>query len=101
MAHTINRPKPERLCILDPNSVGNDISGGTAAVDLIFERFSKAREEILDAMKSGRRSTLDWALGGNYSEFMWYRREMRKVYEAQHGEVLTSDEESVHQSTSS
>ncbi|MCJ1392191.1 hypothetical protein MMC18_005058 [Xylographa bjoerkii] len=74
-------PKPDRLAIMDPNKPDNDISGGSRNVMLIFARFSRARDEILNAMEnSNRASLLDWMLGGNYNTFLWQRARLRKLY---------------------
>ncbi|MCJ1477192.1 hypothetical protein MMC13_005863 [Lambiella insularis] len=83
----LQRSKPDRLAIIDPNKPDNDISGGSRNVMLIFARFSRAREELLDAMNSpNRASLLDWMLGGNYDTFMWQRAHLRKLYIQKWGE---------------
>ncbi|MCJ1398903.1 hypothetical protein MMC11_002104 [Xylographa trunciseda] len=79
-------PKPDRLAIMDPNKSDNDISGGSRNVMLIFARFSRARDEILNAMgNSNRTSLLDWMLGGNYNTFLWQRARLRKLYSQKRG----------------
>ena len=66
---------------MDPNKIDNDISGGSRNVMLVFARFSRARDEILNAMKSSNRaSLLDWMLGGNYNTFLWQRARLSKLY---------------------
>jgi len=73
--------KSDRLAIIDPNNRDNDISGGSRNVMLIFARFSRAHEEILSAMRSsGRKSLLDWMLGGDYNSFLWQRDRLRTIY---------------------
>ena len=80
--------KADRLAIIDPNKADNDISGGSKNVMLIFSRFSRAREEILQAMRSSNRaSLLDWMLGGNYNNFLWQRNRLRECYDAQRGDL--------------
>ncbi|MCJ1285584.1 hypothetical protein MMC26_004925 [Xylographa opegraphella] len=84
--------KPDRLAIMDPNQKGNDISGGSRNVMLIFARFSRARAEILDAMENtNRASLLDWMLGGNYNTFLWQRARLRNLYGHQQGNLGPED----------
>lgn len=79
--YNYNPNKSDRLAIVDPNNPDNDISGGSKKVALIFARFSRAREEILSAMRSsGRKSLLDWMLGGDYNSFLWQRERLRTIY---------------------
>ena len=55
---------------------------------LIFQRFSRAREEILSAMHSSSgQSLLEWMLGGNYDNFLWQRQRLRKLYQEKYGSV--------------
>lgn len=78
--------KAGRLAIMDPNKPDNDISGGSKNIMVIFDCFAQAHEEILDAMNSpGRRSFLDWPLGGNYGTFVWQRNHLRKLFKDQWG----------------
>ena len=71
---------------MDPNLANNDISGGSREVMLIFDRFARAREEILLAMRShGRISLLDWALGGNYDSFASQRNHLLSLYQEKRG----------------
>lgn len=78
--------KGHRLAIMDPNQPENDISGGSKNIMLIFDCFSQAHEEILDAMNSpGRRSLLDWPLGGNYGTFEWQRNHLRALFKERWG----------------
>ncbi len=78
---TYQAPKADRLAIMDPNQEYNDISGGSRLVMFIFERFSYAHKEILQAMKTpGRISLLDWSLGGNYDSFTYQRNRLRELY---------------------
>ncbi|MCJ1386164.1 hypothetical protein MMC17_009290 [Xylographa soralifera] len=84
--------KPDRLAIMDPNQPGNDISGGSRNVMLIFARFSRARDEILNAMENtNRASLLDWMLGGNYNTFLWQRARLRKLYSHKRGNLGPED----------
>ncbi|KAI4125192.1 MAG: hypothetical protein LQ338_004392 [Usnochroma carphineum] len=70
-----------RLAILDPNNRYNDISGGSKNISLIFDMFSEAHEEILNAMRSPNRlSLLDWTLGGDYRSFTVQRRRLQELY---------------------
>ena len=79
--HSFKPSKSDRLAIIDPNNPDNDISGGSRNVMLIFARFSRAREEILGAMRSsGRKSLLDWMLGGDYNSFLWQREHLKMIY---------------------
>lgn len=77
---------PDRLAIMDPNKPENDISGGSRNILLIFDCFSQAHEEILDAMNSPDcRSLLDGPLGGNYGSFVWQRNHLQKLFKEQWG----------------
>ncbi|MCJ1438581.1 hypothetical protein MMC27_007971 [Xylographa pallens] len=95
-----NKPlKPDRLAIMDPNQPGNDISGGSRNVMLIFARFSRARDEILNAMENtNRASLLDWMLGGNYNAFLWQRARLRKLYSHKQG-ILGAKDAGSHSAT--
>ncbi|KAL8821433.1 MAG: hypothetical protein Q9223_000536 [Gallowayella weberi] len=87
-----------KLAILDPNNPGNDISGGSGNVLRIFDLFSRAYNEIMEAMKSRNRiSLLDWALGGNYRNFTVQRERLRALYEARWGdlEAVASAQETI------
>ncbi|KAL8792861.1 MAG: hypothetical protein Q9195_004591 [Heterodermia aff. obscurata] len=80
--------KADRLAIIDPNTPENDISGGSKNISLIFDRFSKAHEEIMIAMKDPTRvSLLDWMLGGDYENFTWQRDHLRDLYERKWGPI--------------
>ena len=73
--------KADRLAIMDPNKPDNDVSGGSRNVSNIFDRFSRAHDEILIAMRSvNRPSLLDWLLGGNYEIFSRQRDHLRNLY---------------------
>ena len=79
--------KPDRLAIMDPNNPDNDVSGGSKNASLILDRFSRAHQEILVAMRSeGRPSLLDWLLGGNYEAFLWQRNHLRWLYTQRWGQ---------------
>ena len=71
---------------MDPNKPDNDISGGSREVTLIFDRFARAHQELLQAMKTpGRISLLDWALGGNYECFAMQRNHLLGLYREKWG----------------
>ena len=71
---------------MDPNKPDNDISGGSREVSLIFDRFARAHQEILQAMKMpGRISLLDWPLGGNYESFAVQRNHLLSLYREKWG----------------
>ncbi|KAI4256610.1 MAG: hypothetical protein L6R42_006115 [Xanthoria sp. 1 TBL-2021] len=74
-----------KLAILDPNKPDNDISGGSKNVGRIFDLFSQAYNETMEAMKSNAFSLLGWALGGNYRNFTIQRERLRGLYEARWG----------------
>ena len=75
-----------RLAIIDPNKQSNDISGGSKRIQLIFDKFSQAREQLLQAMRlQSRKSLLDWMLGGNYNTFHWHRERLRSLYVSRFG----------------
>ena len=53
---------------------------------LIFDRFSRAYYEILQAMRSPiRGSLLDWMLGGNYESFASQRNHLLNLYQEKWG----------------
>ena len=80
--------KADRLAIIDPNKPENDISGGSRSVSMIFDRFSRAHEELMIAMRSPYRiSLLDWMLGGDYENFTWQRDHLQDLYEQRWGPV--------------
>ena len=80
--------KADRLAIIDPNTPENDISGGSKNIPLILDRFSRAHEEIMIAMKDPTRvSLLDWMLGGDYENFTWQRDHLRDLYERKWGPI--------------
>lgn len=71
---------------MDPNTLDNDISGGSKNVRTILSCFSEAHENILRAMKSHtNQSLLMWPLGGNYGTFVWHRNHLRKLFHQQWG----------------
>ncbi|KAI4114368.1 MAG: hypothetical protein LQ345_004838 [Seirophora villosa] len=75
-----------RLAILDPNNRENDISGGSKNVGLIFDLFSGAYQEILEATRSSNSpSLLDWTLGGNYRSFTVQRRRLQELFNSRWG----------------
>ncbi|KAL8674141.1 MAG: hypothetical protein Q9168_001478 [Polycauliona sp. 1 TL-2023] len=76
-----NRQLP-KLAILDPNRPENDISGGSKNVGRIFDLFSQAYDETMEAMKTNAFSLLGWALGGNYANFTTQRGRLRGLYNA-------------------
>lgn len=75
-----------RLAIIDPNNRENDISGGSKNVSLIFDLFSGAYREIMEATRSlNSPSLLDWTLGGNYRSFTVQRRRLRDLFNSRWG----------------
>ncbi|KAL9012421.1 MAG: hypothetical protein Q9173_002807 [Seirophora scorigena] len=75
-----------RLAILDPNNRENDISGGSKNVGLIFDLFSGAYQEILEATRSSNSpSLLDWTLGGNYRSFTVQRLRLQELFNSRWG----------------
>lgn len=73
--------KSDRLAILDPNKLDNDISGGSRNVMLIFDCFSLAHMEIMKAMKSSNcKSLFDWTLGGDYEVYLTRRNHLKKLH---------------------
>ena len=57
-------------------------------MSLIFDRFSRAHEEIMIAMKGSHYfSLLDWMLGGDYENFAWQRDHLRDLYERRWGRI--------------
>ncbi|KAL8651944.1 MAG: hypothetical protein Q9210_002981 [Variospora velana] len=75
-----------RLAIIDPNNRENDISGGSKNVSLIFDLFSGAYREIMEATRSlNSPSLLDWTLGGDYRSFTVQRRRLRDLFNSRWG----------------
>jgi len=86
------RSKPDRLLIIDPNNMHNDISGGSAGVERIFDKFSKAYDTLTMSMDDadkrhsemhldGHRSSLLACLwGGNYESFSVQRARMEGLH---------------------
>lgn len=72
---------------MDPNSPGNDISGGSHNVMLILRLFSEARDAILRAMRSNDSSPslLKSMLGGDYSCYSEQRNQLMRIYQDTYG----------------
>ncbi|KAH9844813.1 Cid1 family poly A polymerase [Teratosphaeria destructans] len=68
-----------RLTIIDPNNPNNDISGGTARINDVFDVFRKAHSRIQQRLHKIRvredvqSGILGCVLGGNYTSFMRQR----------------------------
>ncbi|KAK5001191.1 hypothetical protein LTR66_000068 [Elasticomyces elasticus] len=101
----------DRLTIMDPNRAGNDISGGSKNIDLIFRCFADACSALKQRMYDLQRmdfasrkdaSVLHCMWGGDYSSFEAQRRRLRKLAqnagyrvhyaEALHPEAIATDE---------
>jgi non-canonical poly(A) RNA polymerase PAPD5/7 len=76
----------QRLTILDPNNPENDISGGTANINIILNCFREARHAILRRLyeiregKGDNESILGCIIGGNYSGVALQRDRLRKLH---------------------
>ncbi|EME41392.1 hypothetical protein DOTSEDRAFT_46399 [Dothistroma septosporum NZE10] len=82
---SIGKAKHGRLMIIDPNRNDNDISGGSANANKVFETFSGARAAIqrrLNQVRTGQAndgSILGCVLGGNYSSFREQRERLDRI----------------------
>ena len=80
-----------RLTIIDPNRPENDISGGTANINLILNCFDDARAKLLgrfERVEAGDDvdgSILECVLGGNYSSFTDQRNRLYELHA--HGDI--------------
>jgi hypothetical protein len=81
-----NNDRPNRLAIVDPNKADNNISGGTAEIDLIFDCFSEAYNDLHEQMTERERSRqptkslLADLLGGDYEAYAMQRERLRRLY---------------------
>ena len=100
--------KTDRLLIIDPNNYDNDISGGSAQVPKVFEKFAEAFKEINVCMsdaEDGNRehgdviSILERVWGGNYELFDIQRDRLRSVWQtlARYGAPTRSDNSRMNQ----
>jgi len=86
-----NADKPNRLAIVDPNLADNNISGGTAEIDLVFRCFSEAYIQL--SARMGQRqisgptsgSLLIDLLGGNYEAYGLQRERLRRIHSSRYG----------------
>ena len=85
--------REERLHIVDPNDRTNDISGGSRNVASIFELFSRARTEILNAMRHNDSSLLTCMLGGDYSIYLAQREHLKQLYKTGKWTEITMEDE--------
>ena len=86
------RSMPDRLLIIDPNNPTNDISGGSAGVERIFDKFSIAYNTMIRIMDNAdkrpddmhipgyRSSLLIHLWGGNYESFDVQRARMQELH---------------------
>jgi non-canonical poly(A) RNA polymerase PAPD5/7 len=81
-----NRDKPNRLAIIDPNKADNNISGGTAEIDLVFGCFSRAFDDLQEQMAqrelsgSSPTSLMTGLLGGDYEAYNSQRERLRRLH---------------------
>ncbi|KAF7509583.1 hypothetical protein GJ744_007621 [Endocarpon pusillum] len=81
-----NSDKPNRLAIVDPNKADNNISGGTAEIDLIFRCFSNAYSQLSARMAERQdagttsKSLLVDLLGGDFEAYGQQRERLRRIY---------------------
>jgi hypothetical protein len=86
-----NADKPNRLAIVDPNLADNNISGGTAEIDLVFRCFQEAYIQL--SARMGQRqssgptsgSLLIDLLGGDYGAYGLQRERLRRIYSSRYG----------------
>lgn len=81
-----NNDKENRLSIVDPNKADNNISGGTAEIDLVFKCFSQAYKDLQarmnerDNSRSTSKSLLTDLLGGDFEAYSRQRERLRTIY---------------------
>lgn len=81
-----NNDKENRLSIVDPNKADNNISGGTAEIDLVFKCFSQAYKDLQARMierensGSSSKSLLIDLLGGDFNAYSRQRERIRTIY---------------------
>lgn len=81
-----NPDKPNRLAIVDPNKADNNVSGGTAEIDLVIGCFSQAYKDLSAQMTEWERSGLTSKsllvdlLGGDYEAYGLQRERLRRIY---------------------
>lgn len=87
-----NSDKPNRLAIVDPNKADNNVSGGTAEIDLVFKCFSQAHNDLQARMAEQEgsgltpKSLLSDLLGGDYQAYGLQRERLRRIYSKRHGQ---------------
>jgi non-canonical poly(A) RNA polymerase PAPD5/7 len=86
-----NADKANRLAIVDPNLADNNISGGTAEIDLVLRCFAEAYIQL--SARMGQRqssgpnsgSLLIDLLGGDYGVYGQQRERLRQIYSGRYG----------------
>lgn len=87
MVQSLTYKNVDRLSIIDPNNIANDISGGSSRFAEISSCFSAAyatMQDRLEAVESGEKtcdSLLQPILGGNYAHFDEQRAILEEAYE--------------------
>jgi hypothetical protein len=88
-----NHDKPNRLAIVDPNKADNNISGGTAEIDLVFKCFVQAYNDLSQRMAERERSgmasksLLTDLLGGDYEAYAWQRERLQRIHSSRLGQI--------------
>jgi hypothetical protein len=69
---------------MDPSRYGNDISGGTSAIKMIFSAFSEGHASLLEAMEANdpTQSVLSRIIGGHYQSYEHQRRHLKQLWDA-------------------
>ena len=84
-----NDENPDRLAIVDPNRADNNVSGGTAEINLILRCFRQAysdlQMQLTSREQSGSRSSLlSDVLGGDYAAYARQRERLRSLHSNRH-----------------
>ena len=91
-----NINKAHRLCIVDPNRPENDISGGTAEIELILRTFKRAYTALQDRVNQlarGRKfenGLLGCILAGDYRSYGQQRALLQQIYRRSTGFVAVN-----------
>jgi non-canonical poly(A) RNA polymerase PAPD5/7 len=81
-----NNDRSDRLAIVDPNKADNNISGGTAEIDMIIKCFRQAYKDLQAQMtrreQSGQESSslMSDLIGGDYDAYALQRERLRRIY---------------------
>jgi len=77
---------------MDPSRIGNDISGGTRDILLIFKAFSEAHAQLEEALsaKDSSKSILSCIIGGHYQSYFDQRNNLKQIWDSRNGNNASS-----------